>query len=392
MFPKRFVGLALALILGLSLLPACAPQTVTVTETAAPVTVTVTETAAVETVTVTETAAPVTVTKTAAPVTVTKTVAPSPTPVGPPITFKVSHQWAEGDVRDRLARAFGDLVTERTGGSITFEYYPARALYKPKEQWDAMRTGALDMSVFPLDYASGKVPQFSITLMPCIVPTMEVGLSWKDKQIGYSIDGLCLANGVRHVIWVWMEGGPASKKNQIILPEDVAGHKMRAAGKKFEYMLREAGAAITSMPSSEIYHALATGVLDSALTSSGSWVSYKLYEQVKYINVARDYAIWFMEEGLYMSQKSYDRMTPEQKRIFNACAAEIQDTWVLPNFKQAVQTLIEVFGKAGVEMHFMTKSEWEVWLKFAQETAWKSFAETVEGGQELLDQALAALE
>ena len=37
---------------------------------------------------------------------------------------------------------------------------PPRALFKAKEQWDAMRMGSLDMALFPLDYASGKVPQF----------------------------------------------------------------------------------------------------------------------------------------------------------------------------------------------------------------------------------------
>jgi len=319
--------------------------------------------------------------------------APAPAgPVGPSITFKVSHQWAEGDVRDRMARAFGDLVTERTGGSIQFTYYPAKALFPPKEQWDALRIGALDIMVLPLDYASGKVPQLSITLMPCITPNMESALSWKDKPIGKKVDEILLENGVRHVIWAWCDGGPASKRNQIILPEDVDGHKMRAAGKKFEFMLREAGAAITSMPSSELYHALATGVLDSGLTSSASWCSYKLYEQVDYINVARDYAIWYMEEGLYIGTKSYDKMSPEQQEIFDACAAEIQDTWVLPNFMEDVENVTKFFGEAGVEMHYMTGDEWNVWLEFAKKTAWKDFADNVEGGQELLDMALAALD
>lgn len=72
------------------------------------------------------------------------------------ITLKVSHQFSAGDVRDQMARVFGDMVTEKTNGEVKFRYYPAKSLYKPKEQWDALRRGGLDMAVFPLDYASGK--------------------------------------------------------------------------------------------------------------------------------------------------------------------------------------------------------------------------------------------
>ena len=48
---------------------------------------------------------------------------------------------------------------------------------------------------------------------------------------------------------------------------------MRAAGPAFEQMLAAAGASVNSMPSSEIYTGLQTGVLDAVNTSSGSFVS-----------------------------------------------------------------------------------------------------------------------
>ena len=101
------------------------------------------------------------------------------------------------------------------------------------------------------------------------------------------------------------KGEIQSKIRQIRLPEDVKGTKLRAAGKKFEYMLKEAGASITSMPSSETYHALSTGVIDTMLTSSASFVSYRLYEVLKYINVPRDNAM----EGVC-------RHGPRRTRVF----------------------------------------------------------------------------
>ncbi len=307
------------------------------------------------------------------------------------MTLKVSHQFAAGDVRDQMGRVFGDMVTEKTNGEIKFRHYPAKSLYKPKEQWDAMRKGALDMSVFPLDYASGKVPQLSITLMPCSVANIQQGLTWRNKPIGKKIDSMMEAAGVRNLVWAWFDGGIGSQVKQIRVPEDVKGTKLRAAGKKFEFMMREAGASITSMPSSETYHALSTGVLNTMMTSSASFVSYRLYEVLKYINAPRDYSIWYMAENLVISEKTWQRLTPEQQKIFKEVAEWMHVNWIYPNFKTLVDKLINAYTQAGVDIHYMNQEEFNAWLKFAQETAWKNYAETVPGGQELLDLAADAM-
>jgi hypothetical protein len=39
----------------------------------------------------------------------------------------------------------------------------------------------------------------------------------------------------------------------------------------------------------------------------------------------------------------------------------------------------------------MTEAEFNAWMEFAKQTAWKNFAETGEGGQELLDLAADAM-
>jgi len=307
------------------------------------------------------------------------------------MTLKISHQFAAGDVRDKMGLVFGEMVTKRTNGEIQFRNYPAQSLFKASEQWDAMRKGALDMSCYPLDYASGKVPQLSITLMPCSVANIKQGLTWRNKPIGKKIDSLMEANGVRNLVWAWFDGGLGSKIRQIKLPADVSGTKLRAAGKKFEFMLKEAGASITSMPSSEIYHALSTGVIDTMLTSSASFVSYRLYEVLKYINAPRDYSIWYMAENLCIAEQTWARLTPEQQKIFMEVAEWMHENWIYQNFKTLTDELVAEFTKAGLDIHYMNEAEFNQWLEFAKKTAWKNYAETVEGGQELLDMAVEAM-
>ena len=307
------------------------------------------------------------------------------------MTLKVSHQFADGDIRDQLVRVFAERVTKKLGKDIGFRVYPASSLFKPKEQWDAMKQGTLDMSVFPLDYAAGKVPELSITLLPCSVSSIKQAMEWRDKPIGKRLDKIIEANGIKVLVWAWLDGGIGSSVRQVRLPADAKGLKMRAAGKKFEFMLQAAGASITSMPSSEIYHALATGVLNSCLTSSSSFVSYKLYEQLKFMNVPRDYAIWYMAEPLIMSMKTWKRLTPQQQAAFDQVANEMEKDWVVPNFAKDTKALIDAFSKAGVNLHYMTKEEFQQWLEFARKTAWKNFQETVPKGKEILDLALEAM-
>ena len=307
------------------------------------------------------------------------------------MTLKVSHQFAGGDVRDQMAHVFGDMVTERTKGEIEFRYYPASSLFKAKEQWDALRKGALDISVFPLDYASGKVPELSITLMPCSVTSVKQGLTWRNKPIGKKVEKLLEENDIKNMVWAWFDGGIGSNVRQVVLPDDVKGTKLRAAGKKFEYMLKEAGASITSMPSSETYHALSTGVIDTMLTSSASFVSYRLYEVLKYINAPRDFSIWYMAENLIISKKTWDRLSPEQQKIFLEVAEWMHTNWVYQNAKPEVDKLIEEYTKAGVQIHYMNQVEFNQWLEFAKKTAWKEYADTVPGGQEYLNLALEAM-
>lgn len=307
------------------------------------------------------------------------------------LRFKISHQFADGDVRDVLCEVFGQKIKAQLGDQIDFRIYPAKSLWKPKKQWDAMKKGSLDMSLFPLAYAAGKVPQFNITLMPCVVTDMNQAQSWADKEIGKKLEALAEANGVKVLLWAWLPGGIASTKRMVKLPADVKGLKMRAAGKKFEYMLRDAGSSITSMPSSEIYHAVATGVLDSCLTSTASFVSYRLYEQIKYINIPRDYSIWYMAEPLCMSMKSWNRLSDEQKKAFEAAAADMHANWVAPKMAGTTQTMIDAFSKAGVAIHYMDKAEFAQWLELAKKSSWADFAAKTEGGQELLDLALKAM-
>ncbi|MBX3677112.1 MAG: hypothetical protein KF853_08825 [Rhodocyclaceae bacterium] len=86
------------------------------------------------------------------------------------IVLKASHQFpgGKGDVRDEMVQMIARDVAAANVG-LEIKVFPGSSLVKAKEQWKAMQTGQIDMTSFPLDYASGFHPQFGATLMPGLV-------------------------------------------------------------------------------------------------------------------------------------------------------------------------------------------------------------------------------
>jgi TRAP-type C4-dicarboxylate transport system substrate-binding protein len=300
------------------------------------------------------------------------------------VALKASHQWPSGtgDFRDEMIQIIAREL-DAADVDLDVQVYPGASLVKPRDQWNAMAKGQIDMSLFPLDYAAGKHPQFSATLMPALVKNHEHAKRLSDSPFMDEIKKIMDEEGIMVLADGWLAGGFASKENCILEPDDIKGQVTRAAGPMFETMLQAAGASLASMPSSEIYTAMQTGVLDAANTSSESFTSYRLYEQVKCMTAPGEHAIWFMYEPLLMSKRSFERLDEEQQQALLA-AAEKAETYGYEKAAEADQEMVEAYKKAGVEVTTMTPEQAEAWLKLAQESSYKTFAEEVEGGKELL--------
>src|SRR5215204_2785649 len=311
-----------------------------------------------------------------------------------PVTLRLSHQWpgaseGEGDFRAVLAQRFAQQVKERTNGDVTVRIYPNNSLIEdPEQQYQAMEEGTTQMSVFPLDYASGDVPAFSITLMPAMVRDHAQAQNWQDAEIGRRVEEMTEENGVKVLTWVWNAGAIGVKEGDpVVSPGDVqSGMVTRAAGPRVEQMLERVGFGLASMDSSEIYNAMQTGTLDSAITSTSSFSSYRLYEQVNsYTSPTGGNTFWFMFEPLIISMEEFEQLTPEQQKIFEEEGAELQEYAYTASQEDDVRVDKE-FEEAGVKVVPMDAKSFAEWQQVSQ-PVWDDFARDVEGGQEMIELA-----
>jgi len=305
------------------------------------------------------------------------------------IVMKASHQFpgGKGDVRDDMVQMIAKEVKAANVG-IDIQVYPGASLFKPNDQWNAMVNGQLDISLFPLDYASGKVPVFSATLMPGLIRSQERAKRVNDSQFMKDVRAEIEKRGVIVLSDAWFAGAMAGKDNCIQKPDDLKGAKFRAAGPTFAAMWQAAGASIVSPPSNEIYNAFQTGVITATDTSLGTFASTRLYEVTKCLTAPGDHALWFMYEPALMSKKSFDKLTKQQQDALIKAGKNAQ-AFYEKKADEVNEEALKAFRDHNVKVVTLSEADYNAWIELAKKTSYATYAKDVANGQKLIDEALA---
>jgi TRAP-type C4-dicarboxylate transport system substrate-binding protein len=260
------------------------------------------------------------------------------------------------------------------------QVYPGASLFKPNEQWNALSAAH---SSFPRLRRGA----FGATLMPdwCAITSAA---RMNDSKFMKDIKAKIEKAGVIVLADAWLAGAVASKKACLRTPADFKALKIRSAGPTFAAMWQQAGASIVSIPSNEVYNAMQTGVIEATDTSTGSFVSFRIYEQVKCITAPGENALWFMYEPVLMSKKAFDKLNKQQQAALIAAGKKSQD-YFAKEAKGLDEKMVKAFRDNKVEVITLTPAEYDAWIKVAKESSYAQFAKEVPDGKQLIDDALS---
>ena len=303
--------------------------------------------------------------------------------------LKISHQFPggsdkEGDFRHRLCAKFAQEIDKRSNGALKANVYPGSSLMKVNAQFSAVRKGALDMTLIPLPYAGGEVPELNIALMPGLVTSYEQGYAWKKAEVGKALSDLLADKGVVIVTWIWQAGGAASRSVPIVGPEDVKGLKFRGGSREMDLVAKAAGAATLSLPSNETYAAMQTGAVDVVTTSATSLISFRLQEVSKHLTISKTgKSYWFMLEPLLMSKVIFDKLPKDQQALIMTVGGELEK-FALDGARADDAQVADAYLKAGAKVHDLTDAALGRWVALSRTSAWKDYAEKNESCAKLL--------
>lgn len=302
------------------------------------------------------------------------------------IELKLAHQWPQKEEHHvvKAAMMFEQALKQRTDGQIKIRMYPAGSLVKVMDTPEGLRSGLVNMAIFPLGYMGGILPETNAVYMPGLVGTCDAMYAYKDSEAMQFVESALNGYGIKTLLWLQYSGGIGTTKNPPITNlEHIKGRIWRSGGLLIDKNINLLGGNTLTIPSSEIYTSIQKGVLNTAFTSSSSWASFRLYEVIKNYTSPEEYGIFHGPECLLISMKTWNKLTPQHQKIMVEISAEVSK-WGLEAVKNKDKDVAELFRSKGVNVVQMPKSFYEEYMT-ASKRVWPEIVKLVpSGGEKLL--------
>ncbi len=275
-------------------------------------------------------------------------------------------------------------ITERTGGKITFELYPAEQLVKRDEIFEAVSTGLVDMAPLLLENYVGTDPFFGAAGNFGIYDDIEHQIrAWEAGQKDLLAESLD-AYGIKllGLTIPYASGTQYMTTFEVHKPEDLKGKNIRVFGSANTIMTDLCGGNCINMSSSEYYLALQTGAIDGLTGNLVPSLNRSVQEVISYIY---DMNFSMSEDFAVINSAVWDKFTDETKAIFEDEFSI--DNYTRPGAAQAEQNNADakkIYEEAGVTFIEPTAEERQIWLDLVAKTREEWLGKTGEKGAEFI--------
>jgi C4-dicarboxylate-binding protein DctP len=211
-----------------------------------------------------------------------------PAQAADPIVIKFSHVVANETPKGKGAIKFKELAEARTKGAVKVEVYPNSALYKDKEEMEALQLGAVQMLAPSLSkFGPLGVKEFEAFDLPYIFDGYAALRKVTDGPVGQGLLKKLEPKGILGLAY-WDNGFKVMSANKPIkTPSDIKGLKLRIqSSKTLDAQMRALGGIPQVMAFSEVYQALSSGVVDGTENPPSNLYTQKMHEVQKHVTVS----------------------------------------------------------------------------------------------------------
>jgi TRAP-type C4-dicarboxylate transport system substrate-binding protein len=242
--------------------------------------------------------------------------------------------------------AFAADVDKRTGGKLRITVHPGASLFKAPEIKRAVQGGQAQAGEILMVNFENENPLWGLDGVPFLATSYEQSMKLYKAQ-KKAIDDLLAKQGMMLLFTVpWPPQGVYSKK-PLASGADMKGLKWRAYSPATARVAELVGAQPVSIQAAELSQALATGVIDSYMSSLSTGYDTKTYEHIKNWY---DTQAWLPKNAIIVNRKAFEALDKATQDALLAAAAQAETAgWKLSQEKNAWYR--EQMLKQGVAVH-----------------------------------------
>ncbi len=218
-----------------------------------------------------------------------------------------------------LSQLAKDIEFE-TKGKLKIVVHPGGSLFKAPEIMRAVETGQAPIGEVLMSLLVNQNPVFGVDSLPFLATSFDDAYKlWQAQRP--VVEQILAKRGVKLLYAVaWPPQGIYAKK-ELKSAADMKGLKWRAYNPATTKIAQVVGATPLTIQAAELSQALATGVVDSTMTSGATGVDSKIWESLTHYHRVN---AWLPKNMLVVNQKEFDKLDKETQAIVVRLAAEAE--------------------------------------------------------------------
>lgn len=300
-----------------------------------------------------------------------------------PRELKFGHVGEPGSLFALSADEFARRANERLPEGWSVITYGSSQLGGDEILLQKLKLGTVDFAL-PSTIMSSRIDEFGLFEMPYLVRDREHMRAIEQDVIWPDLVPLAEAQGY-HIVAVWENGfrHVTNNRHPIETPADLSGLKLRTPSGVWRLKLFQAlGANPTPMALSEVFIGLQTGVIDGQENPLAQIWGSKLYEVQEYLSLTGH-----VYTPAYVTvSPSWWNGLPEDVRTILEEEARANQAFVHETAARLDVELLDQIRASGVEVNSPGQ---QAFLE-ASAALYDEYAETVEGGGDLVRRAASA--
>ena len=240
-----------------------------------------------------------------------------------PVTLRLAHSEAVTNIRHDIVLMFVKRANELSKGEVKIEVYPAGVMGTHTSCQESVSMGTLDFYITTAGLVSVFDPQRTQELieLPYLFDTASQAYAFMDTPFVTQFYEPLKAKGIRYLS-TWDNGFRNMTNNvrPIFTPQDMKGIKIRVVKSEMSMNIINAmGGNAVPMSYSELYTALAQGVVDGQENPFMNIYASKFYEVQKYMSVTKHQ---YSTLPIIISEKTWKKLNANQQNAIQQAAME----------------------------------------------------------------------